>query len=407
MKRQILTDLLAKYERSKQARGEGLIRRHIGFNMKDFPEYQENDLTWYKTFRQAALDLAAQKLIEIEWVPYEKGNLIKGVYLIQSKLDEVYRIAGRKPQLDTLGELEETLAGLDLSSPWAIAFVTDCLKEIRDKLRYPSQLPSEQEKLHLLLDTLIGLEKKGNEEMLERIFSKRYLGNSKVFEQQVRRRIVGILRRYSQYSGLEEEDLLTEVGLVRAASEVLISGSLQLRLKEKILNLSPFCYGVGLGNETLTQAEIDKCDWNRVISVENKATFRELLRRGIQEDTLLICLGGFAGPIKRKFLTKIWDAGKESVLYYHWGDLDYGGMQIFNHLKSCWPGLQPLLMNTETYLSYLALGEGYDSQYEEKLKRLLTLDEFNVFHEVLGLMLEKKKTLEQEAVPVNILSTFR
>lgn len=345
-------------------------------------------------------------MVEIEWVPFEKGNLIKAVHLVLSRVEESYQMAGKTPKLDVLGKLENRLANLQLTAPWAKAFIDDCLGELRNKLRYPSQLPSEPEKLQLLLDTLTGLEAKGTGEMLERIFSKRYLGHSKAFERQVRRRLTGILHRYYKDSDLEEEALLAEVGVVRAASEVLLSGPVQLRLRGKTLDVSPFCYGVGLGNETLNEAEVAASGWRQIVSVENKATFRELLRKGIDNNTLLICLGGFAGPIKRKLLRKLFQAGGEDVSYYHWGDLDYGGMQIFHHLRNCWPSLEPMLMNKETYESCLEFGEEFDDEYGGKLQGLLSRDEFALFHELLRVMLKYRKTLEQEAIPVALLEDY-
>ncbi|MDR3585659.1 MAG: DUF2220 family protein [Desulfosporosinus sp.] len=400
MKKLILSKLLTKYEGSKHARGEEQIQRRVSLKTQDYPEYQKQDLGLHKSFHQAVLELAAQGLVEIEWVQFERGNLIKTVHLVLAKVEESYLMAERKPKLDVLGELEDQLVNLHLLSPWSKDFMSDCLEELWNKLRYPSQLPTEPDKLKLLLDTLVGLEAKGSEEMLERIFSKRYLGNSKLFERHVRHRLTGILHRYHKDSDLEEEALLAEVGLVRATSEVLIAGPVQLYLKGKTLDISPFCYGLGLGNETLSEAEVAPGRWLRIISVENKATFREFLRKGIDEYTLLICLGGFAGPIKRKFLAKLYQTREESVQYYHWGDLDYGGLQIFNHLRTCWPSLQPMLMDLETYQSFLEFGEPFEDDYGGKLQRLLGREEFVCFHELISAMLKQKETLEQEAVPI-------
>ncbi|MHB1418029.1 MAG: Wadjet anti-phage system protein JetD domain-containing protein [Bacillota bacterium] len=237
--------------------------------------------------------------------------------------------------------------------------------------------------------------------MLERVFSKRYLGNSKAFEKNVRRRLVGILRNYHGSPKLEEEDLLTEVGLVRASSEIFVCGSLQIRLKEKTADLAPFSFGVSLGTETIEAMEFLSCNCRRVISVENKAVFRELVRTGLDEKDLLICLGGFAGPVKRRFLSKVYKFLATDVEFYHWGDIDYGGMQIFCHLQhTCIPQLQPLLMDVGTYQSFGQLGEKYEGDYRSKLEALLDQQEFSCFHDVIKSMLKQGCTLEQEAVPV-------
>jgi len=215
---------------------------------------------------------------------------------------------------------------------------------------------------------------------------------------------VGILRQYHGGAEMEEEEILAEVGLVRAASEVLVCGTLRIKLKGRMADLNPFCYGVSLGAETIDEMEIYQCACRRVISVENKAVFRDLVRTGKDDSTLLLCLGGFAGPVKRRFLNKLHGFLGDSVKYYHWGDLDFGGMQIFCHLRrTCLPGLQPLLMDVSTYESFARLAEPFDEQYGEKLRSLLSKEEFTCFHELINVMLKYGCVLEQEAIPVSEL----
>lgn len=400
MKRDILEKLLDKYEKSKHATGEARVRRRVTLKTNELPGYLSHDLEYRKSLHRAALDLEERGLIKIEWVPFEKGNLVKALHLVLDRAEEAFMEAGQKPRLDILSDLENRLAGLKLSMPWARAFIEDCLSEIGGKFKYPSRLPREP-KLALLLDTLKGLQSKGQEEMLERVFSTRFLGSSKAFEQHVRRRLVGILRNYLDGTGMEEEDLLTEVGLVRASSEILVCGPLKMRLKDRTADLAPFCYGAGLGTETIEAMEILDCNCRSVVSVENKAVFRELVRGRTDDKTLLICLGGFAGPVKRGFLTKLYGFLGKAVEYYHWGDIDYGGMQIFCHLRrACIPRLRPLLMDAETYQSFGHLGEKFAAVYRNRLEGLLNQEEFSCFHDVVNIMLELGYTLEQEAVPV-------
>lgn len=408
MENVILGKLLDKYEKSKQANGTARVRRKVNLKINEFSEYYGHNMEYRKSLQQAALNLEKLELVRIDWVPFEKNNLIQALQLNFDQVEEAYRMLGQKPRLDVLGDLEKRLVGLNLTLPWARDFVQDCVKELGAKLQYPTRLPRESQKLELLLSTLQGIQSKGQEEMLERVFSKRFLGNSKVFEQQVRRRLAGILRVYGGSEELEEGDLLTEVGLVRASSEIFVYGPLSIRLKDKLAEIAPFTYGVGFGTETLEAMEIVECKCNRVISVENKATFRELVRAGMPDTTLLLCLGGFCGPVKRRFLKKMHSFLNETVDYYHWGDIDYGGIQIFHHLRqTCLPGLQPLLMDIATYQSYASLGEEFDEGYRGKLQNLLSKEEFTGFHEVLLAMLRQGYTLEQEAVPVESISTDR
>ena len=409
MEKFVLNHLLDKVETRRQASGESLVRRRVSLKTDSLPEYHGRELDYRKAFHQAAENLQRQELLEIEWLRGEQGNLIRALHLNQERLDEAYQAAGRTPQHEVLRNLAEQLTAIDTQRGWLQSFVRDCLAEI-DRRRFPAQLPRDEQKLTWLLAGLRGIvanDASGDAaEMLERIFSKRYLGHSKLFEQQVRTRLVGILRRYATLPDLDEEDLLLlETGLVRATGELLMRGPLQIRVKEKLADITPFAYGVALGSETLSELEIAGCQASRLVSVENKATFRELVRAGLDESVLLVCIGGFAGSAKRRLLQKLAEYLGQSFAYLHWGDLDYGGLQIFQHLRqTCLPQVRPALMDADTYREFVSSGESFDDSYRRKLERLREQDGFGEFHDLLDAMLLQGKTLEQEAAPVERLA---
>ena len=404
----IINRLLDKYEKSRQATGEPCVRRRVSLKTEGLVEYHGREIDYRKAFHLAAENLQQQGLIQVEWLAGEQGNLIKSLHLKLDRLDAAYRAVGRSPQSELLQKLTQQLAVIKPQREWMQSFLQDCLDEIARR-RFPVQLPREAQKRDWLLASLQGIvaNDAGGDaaEMLERIFSKHYLGHSKLFEQQVRARLVGILRRYAPLPELDEDDLLLlEAGLVRASGEVLLRGPLTLRLKGRGADVSSFVYGVALGPETLSELEIESCAASRLLSVENKATFRELIRCGLDESVLLLCLGGFAGSSKRRLLKKLAAYLGEQVSYGHWGDLDYGGLQIFQHLRqTCLPQLRPALMDADTYDEYAANGESFDAAYRQKLQGLRDNEKFSEFHELLDAMLQQGKALEQEAVPVERL----
>lgn len=405
----IINRLLDKYEKSRQATGEPCVRRRVSLKTEGLAEYHGREIDYRKAFHLAAENLQQQGLIQVEWLAGEQGNLIKSLHLNLERLDAAYQAVGRSPQSELLQQLTRQLMAIKPQREWMQSFLQDCLDEIARR-RFPVQLPREAQKRDWLLASLQGIvaNDAGGDaaEMLERIFSKHYLGHSKLFEQQVRARLVGILRRYAPLPELDEDDLLLlEAGLVRASGEVLLRGPLQIRVKEKLADIMPFAYGVALGAETLSELEIESCAASRLLSVENKATFRELVRAGLGESVLLICIGGFAGSAKRRLLQKLADHLGQNFAYLHWGDLDYGGLQIFQHLRqTCLPQLRPALMDADTYREFVSSGEPFDDSYRRKLERLREQDGFGEFHDLLDAMLLQGKTLEQEAVPVERLA---
>ena len=408
----IINRLLDKYEKSRQATGEPCVRRRVSLKTEGLAEYHGREIDYRKAFHLAAENLQQQGLIQVEWLAGEQGNLIKSLHLNLDRLDAAYRAVGRSPQSELLQQLTRQLMAIKPQREWLQSFLQDCLGEIARR-RFPVQLPREAQKRDWLLASLQGIvaNDAGGDaaEMLERIFSKHYLGHSKLFEQQVRARLVGILRRNAPLPELDEADLLLlETGLVRASGEVLLRGPLQIRIKDKLADITPFAYGVALGADTLSELEIVGCRASRLLSVENKATFRELIRCGLDESVLLLCLGGFAGASKRCLLKKLAAYLGDQIEYLHWGDLDYGGLQIFQHLRqTSLPQLRPALMDADTYDEYAANGEAYDAAYRQKLQSLQGNENFSEFHAVLDTMLQQGKTLEQEAVPVQRLMNNR
>lgn len=87
-------------------------------------------------------------------------------------------------------------------------------------------------------------------------------------------------------------------------------------------------------------------------------------------------------------------------IFWHWGDIDYGGFRIFVHLRdNCLPDLKPLHMDTATLVNYRAYGLPFSKQYARKLRRLAADARYRIFHPLLDHMLEHNLCLEQECVP--------
>jgi hypothetical protein len=88
--------------------------------------------------------------------------------------------------------------------------------------------------------------------------------------------------------------------------------------------------------------------------------------------------------------------------FYHWGDLDWGGLRIFQLLQEkVLPGLQPLYMDEKTLLAYQDYGETLHPVYRKRLEKLGQSPQYAVFHGLISLMLELNIKLEQEALLID------
>jgi hypothetical protein len=406
----ILNDLLNKYEKSAHFRGKAKINRRIFFkpDRKTLPAYFAGDRPQEKeALHQVVRQLREQGILAVEWVPGEKNNLLKRVSLNLDKIDAAYAAISRTPRLAALAELDRLLAdaATDIKTPWIRKFFADCRNEIARGLNWPSLLPEEKTELEGVLRALKGLEAKGEEDLLERVFSIRYLGGSKNFSGKVKSAVIAIAAAYClQDDELADEDILHELGIIKTTEELLLSGPLVIELRGERMDFSPFPCGVVLDTQMAHTLEIAGCRARRVLLVENKTNFHYLVRRGLPEDLLLIYLGGFPSPKKRLFLEKLRDyyadnTGQRDAVFLHWGDIDWGGLRIYMFLReNVLPSLQPLFMDKETLLAYREMGESLNPSYRNKLLKLRENPKYAAFWELITLMLELDIKLEQEAL---------
>lgn len=83
------------------------------------------------------------------------------------------------------------------------------------------------------------------------------------------------------------------------------------------------------------------------------------------------------------------------VQYFHSGDLDYGGIKIFQYIrKTIFPELEPLQMDVETYEAYQEFTEVIDPETTGKTKACS--GENPKLQELIKRLIETGKGIEQE-----------
>lgn len=402
----IINLLLDKYEKSCHFQGTAQVNRRVAlkFNKKDFPLYDIEQVEVKEAIHHAALALQQQGLLTVEWMKFEVGNIISRVFLNLELLPEAYAFVQRKGKEEILAEACHKLAGLkeQTTIPWIQRFCSSMLQEMNERKKFPKYLPRDQATFDLLLATLRGIEQKGEDDLLERIFSRRYLDSSKEFEKKMRSRLVTIVKNFLlEGQDIEEEEILQHIGLIKTSEDLSFFGPLEIKLHGQEIDFSPFCYGAAMNTEMIRNFKVTKLPVSRVTTIENKAAYLEYIKNAEMRQELVVYLAGFYSPVKRLFLEKIYNHVQEHQLpvsFYHWGDLDLGGFQIFIHLKGLIPHLQPLQMDVATLRENSRFGDTFDAKYRKRLEQLLDNDEYTAFSEVIEAMLQMGIKLEQEAL---------
>ena len=81
--------------------------------------------------------------------------------------------------------------------------------------------------------------------------------------------------------------------------------------------------------------------------------------------------------------------------FYHWGDLDFGGISIFQFIKEkVFPKLLPYKMGEEDFREAISLGAGIDLEKDTKEK--LEKKDAGILEGLKQVILDTGMTVEQE-----------
>lgn len=135
---------------------------------------------------------------------------------------------------------------------------------------------------------------------------------------------------------------------------------------------------------------------NKIIFIENKANYIDYIQNKMQKDEFVVYHGGMYGPIKGQFFKNIYEASRNSK-FYHWSDIDIGGLKIFIRLRNIIHELIPYKMDIEAFYSKKAYWKDMSKDYRKKLLELKKQLDYNCFDNLIDEMLKNNSKLEQEA----------
>ena len=164
---------------------------------------------------------------------------------------------------------------------------------------------------------------------------------------------------------MADEEILAAHGILTYAQTLELKGALEYRIDDgPVLSSEAMKYGTVFNSQTLeTAVPVSMKNIRRIMTIENKANY----------ETFYIYCHGFLSPAERKFLSALVLLAAPDTAYFHWGDMDYGGIRIFLFLqKRLFPDVQPWKMDPEHYKWALEGGAGIplEAGKREKLEKL-------------------------------------
>lgn len=398
----ILETLLAQAEQPERRQ---VIR--VRFHTRAYDWYYEGSIRY--SVNEQLQFLEAKGWLRLQWQRHEKGNLLEAVDLVkqQERIDELNTLLDRMPREAMRRRLRQLLDNQEEHEGWFNAFVCWAKAQLdTHKSPVPLNLLDIQESQDLLtaLSTIATL----RAPIFERTLSVKLFKDSKRLEA-LRGGILMVLRAHDPEAGSYEDDewgLLQAHRLKRPPERVPVTGPLHLLIppttqaensvSETHLSLESGISSISLPEDVLRSAIITSCPATALVTIENLTSFSELLL--LRPPTIIaVHTGGFASPSLTTFLRGI-RAHRPDLPFYHWGDMDAGGLRILAHLRRQLGHIVPLGMDEQTFEKCSLYAQPLTLSDRENLKNLLTeillSDCSSLIHHLTRVGLK----LEQEAI---------
>ncbi|MDY2699531.1 MAG: DUF2220 family protein [Lachnospiraceae bacterium] len=394
----ILNKLLDTYESSSLSRGENerTIHIEVRFTKAFLPAYFDESSGEYEKIHLIMQQLEDQKLLQILWKANKKGHVILKVRLNVEEVDRAYAYVKRVPKAnrvaDNIAMLEEMRKQTD--TPVRKTFIEYLLARLRTNkpVKEFIQLDDLEETQKLLL--AVQAVENNKKQLYLREFSIVTFQDSKIFEQMVGKVHRIFCRFDNEQKSKDLAEWLSEHNIYQTPNFVYLKGEAGIRIREEEMSLSVFKQGLGVSGADIDEIEILKTTQiEKVVTIENLTTYF----RWNEPDSLMIYLGGYHNAIRRNLLKKVYAAFPEAG-YYHFGDIDAGGFEIYRDLceKTGIP-FQMYYMNLDILRRYEKYGKPLTDHDRKRLEAMQGQEDLQ---ELIAYMLEHNVKLEQECIGI-------
>ncbi|MCP3776367.1 DUF2220 domain-containing protein [Paenibacillus sp. MZ04-78.2] len=406
--RDLLTLLLDKYEQSQSfATGTpGKVRPQLVIGKSPFVRDYNDEMDFRKRhwMNETLLELERLDVVELARAKYRPDEIEK-VYLQWDAVEEAYRISGRTPLRAKLEQMRTFLVPLS-DHPWR--WVQEWRKEADDALAQGKTArldPDDAQGTADLVRALNELPLLGGRAVPIRIFSQQLFRDTKHLERQTLKRLIALAKQASGEQRETEEEWLDWLGLTRNPQSVSLCGPLVFRTRDgKQADTDAFPGGLGLSGETIDAMTHIFMPARYILTIENWTSYHQYLEQPSVRagEVLVIYTGGYPHRVLQSFLGKLSQVISEAANppeLLHWGDIDLGGIRIFEWLRtSYFPELQPYRMGVDILLQYEAQAAPVSEEYASQLRHALNDSRYADWFPVLEIMLERRVRLEQECI---------
>jgi len=314
-----LTQLVKREESQPDRVRDTLLARK---NFTSDNQYPFGDAEVLHNFH-AWLKMAEEKgAIRLEWEKYHEGTSLERIRLIDARaasdlIRHVYlpdKLNGIKDNINYLPK-----------DHWFNEFVDEILISWRQNRRKYGLAIDQPDRLNTVIKAILAIETMPETTVDYRQFGARQLGDSKVIES-IKAPLAQIYRSKLGKPDLNNEDILSELNLVKMVHPLLISGPLKFNHQVSV-DVKPY---LGVPGKLLADFKLERQP-EYLMTIENLSSFLEYTAN-IAHQAIIIYSGGYPTSRLQCFYREL--ASELKAPIYHWGDSDPHGFQILKTFQN-------------------------------------------------------------------------
>lgn len=397
--RNIVNELLDSYENSGNFDGD--TGRRV-FLKKSFKR-PDADSVDYEEFLSELTKLQRQGIVDFDW--RIKGHVADKIWLVQKNVQSAYDYVRRENKHSALARIELAVRNTEnrIGSGWIKEYLNNMLDDI-SKNKLSGFLKEDVQLINDVLKALELIYSLNGASISMRAASVRLYADSKRFENDIKRHIVSIAKKYepilaeSGEEDISEREVLSQLGIVKMSEIFEFCGGLKVFYKNGEVDYSPIKNGACISGDSLPEIErVEFSDVQSILFIENKTNYTEYCLNSRSRNELVVFHGGLYSPAKGDFFRLIGKALDNEQVFY-WGDIDMGGFNMFCRLKeNIFPSILPYNMDRRSFEQYKAKGLPRNELYINKIAKLKESGRYAMFSDVIELIIENGVTVEQEA----------
>ncbi len=392
----ILNALIDSYENSVLFTETNKVKLDIKFvfNKKNIPVYFDESSSEYERIHVIVENLQHKGFVNVFWK--QQGFLSK-VTLQLEMLEAIYAYLHRKPKKMQIMDAKTVL--LEYRNSYTTTVITRFLEYLSVRIDNNQSVKeymdiTDLQQFQLVVKAITAIEENDTPRYV-REFSIATFQDSKIFEK-IKGKVIRVFRDFADtFADKEEEEILAEYNIYHTPNYVYLKGNVMLSIEDQTIPLHAMTQGIGISGEDIEKCSLVECSSiTSVMTIENLTSFFRCNRKRC----LMIYLGGYHNSIRRRLLNQIYQSLPD-VEYYHFGDIDAGGFDIYRDLKEK-TGIpfKMYKMDLDTLKEYERFAKPLTKNDRERLEKLVSKVDKESVTELVEYMLKHNIKLEQECI---------